>query len=145
MGVGRAASRGRKRREAGQQKPAPAPVAAAAGTLVARLDATLAAVDHLGEPRFAAVVALARATAEQIDEKITALAEWVPDPDAAGEQRPPSGPSDRLIAAYHRLLTELRVTPEALAKIPGREESEQLDELDIFAASERPQLAEDVL
>lgn len=115
-----------------------------AGSLVERLEATLAAVEHLQEPRFAAVVELARATADLIDAKIVAVEEWVPDPDD-GDVKPPAPPSDRLLTAYHRLLSELRVTPEALARVPGREESEQADELDIFAAMERPKLAEDVL
>lgn len=114
-------------------------------TLVAQLKATLAAVEHLNEPRFAAVVALAMAAADQIDAKIEAVEDWIPDPDAEGEQKPPAGPSDRLLTTYHKLLAELRVTPESLARIPGREETEQADELDIFAASERPTLAEDVL
>lgn len=112
-------------------------------SLVSELESTLKSVEHLQEARFAAVVALARATAQEIDDKINAAADWSgsDDPDA----RPPSGPSDRMLSAYHRLLAELRVTPEALARIPGREEGEQLDELDIFAASERPTIAEDVL
>ena len=114
-------------------------------TLLERLDATLEAVEHLGEPRFAAVVALARSTADQIDEKLAAVYDWVPDPDREGEQKPPAGPSDRLLTTYHKLLAELRVTPEALARIPGREEAEQPDELDIFAATKRPVLAEGVL
>lgn len=114
-------------------------------TLLEQLDSTLEAVEHLQEPRFAAVVALARSTADQIDEKLAAVYDWVPDPDKEGEQKPPSGPSDRLLTTYHKLLAELRVTPEALARIPGREESEQPDELDIFAATQRPKLAEDVL
>ncbi|WP_336819835.1 terminase small subunit [Gordonia sp. MMO-8] len=114
-------------------------------SLLEQLNATIEAVEHLQEPRFAAVVALARSTADQIDSKIEAVVDWVPNPDAEGEQKPPSGPSDRLLTAYHKLLAELRVTPEALARIPGREESEQPDEFDIFAATERPKLAEDVL
>lgn len=120
-------------------------MAVSTARLVEQLNATIDAVEHLSEPRFSAVIALARATADQIDAKIEQAEEWVPNPGAEVEQKPPAGPSDRLLSAYHRLLAELRVTPEALAKIPGRAESEQLDELDIFAASERPVIAEDVL